>query len=65
MTIYFTRYAHRKSIKMPRLHYYEWEKMKNMKEKKYLMVNVYMLDITYLTKLMKQLALQNLMILRF
>ena len=45
--IYFTRYVHSKSIKMLSLHCHElMGKIKEHEEKKYLMVNDYILDKT-------------------
>ena len=45
LTIYFTRYVHRKLIKMLSLHYHEvMGKIKEHEGKKYLMVNDYMPD---------------------
>ena len=45
LRIYFTRYVHRKSIKMLSLYYHElMGKIKEDERKKYLMVNDYMLN---------------------
>ena len=44
LTIYFTRYVHSRSIQMLSLHYHELMGKVKKTEKKYLIVNDYMLD---------------------